>query len=244
MITNHRGKRLTREQETALFADGKADEVVLAHHDFAVRCAMRYASKDSPIFPDLVQCAHIGLVIASRRWDPAFGQRFMVYARHWIKSCIHDHLLVGRRMVVVGRSAIGRTGASVMIKERPQTVEDLIARIGPTQIAEAIFMLYSSTDTTLTRTTENGEQEYLANDSDPESDVADLERCIAIRKAIDAAGLSDREREVISQRFMGDESPAFVDVGRSLGVSRQRAEQIQTRAFQKLKPYLASFQEN
>jgi RNA polymerase primary sigma factor len=69
----------------------------------------------------------------------------------------------------------------------------------------------------------------------PEDDV--LRRDAAARLERTLAPLDDREREVVRLRFglSNDREHTLAEVGRRLGVSRERARQIEARAFQKLR---------
>jgi RNA polymerase sigma-32 factor len=52
------------------------------------------------------------------------------------------------------------------------------------------------------------------------------------------ANLDDRERFIVEQRLMADEETSLAEIGRQLGVSRERARQLEARAKAKLKKQL------
>ena len=51
--------------------------------------------------------------------------------------------------------------------------------------------------------------------------------------------LDQRERYIVEQRIMGDEELSLAELGRRLGVSRERARQLEARAKRKLRRRLA-----
>jgi len=56
--------------------------------------------------------------------------------------------------------------------------------------------------------------------------------------------LDDRERFIVSKRIMADEETSLAELGRLLGVSRERARQLETRAKAKLRKQLAPLAES
>src|SRR5262249_25524127 len=74
----------------------------------------------------------------------------------------------------------------------------------------------------------------------PENLMAEAEAAHAERKRVQhaLAQLPRREREIMEQRHMGDETPSLVAMGRDFGVSRERIRQLETRARDKLRKLL------
>ena len=59
---------------------------------------------------------------------------------------------------------------------------------------------------------------------------------VAVREAL--ARLDRRERYIVEERILGDEEASLAELGRKLGVSRERARQLEARAKQKLRDAL------
>jgi RNA polymerase sigma-32 factor len=55
-------------------------------------------------------------------------------------------------------------------------------------------------------------------------------------------GLTERQRYVITQRWLGEEFIALKDVGVTMGLSRERVRQIEAEAFEILRPFLSESQ--
>jgi RNA polymerase sigma-32 factor len=87
----------------------------------------------------------------------------------------------------------------------------------------------------------------LAADWQPQDEqVAERERERAAAAALRAAlsALDRRERYIVEQRLMADEEVSLADLGRKLGVSRERARQLEARAKRKLEKTLAPLREH
>jgi RNA polymerase sigma-32 factor len=76
--------------------------------------------------------------------------------------------------------------------------------------------------------------------------VAERERAQATGAVLREALLSldRRERYIVEQRWMGDEEVSLADLGRKLGVSRERARQLEARARRKLEKKLAPLRDH
>ena len=63
------------------------------------------------------------------------------------------------------------------------------------------------------------------------------ERAQELKDKMTAAlsGLDRRERYIVEQRYMGEKEVSLAAIGRKLGVSRERARQLEARAKQKLR---------
>src|SRR5690606_19049280 len=72
-------------------------------------------------------------------------------------------------------------------------------------------------------------------DGDQEAVYLDEERRRLIERHLGDAleGLDERERFILEKRFMGDEEVSLASLGRELGVSRERARQLEARAKKK-----------
>jgi RNA polymerase sigma-32 factor len=81
-------------------------------------------------------------------------------------------------------------------------------------------------------------QDFLVDDSqDQETDLIDTDERDKRRALLtDAlAGLSDRERHILTERRLRDDPPHLTDLSQHYGISRERVRQIEVRAFEKLK---------
>ena len=131
-----------------------------------------------------------------------------------------------------GREGLGEEGRQSVAKTlnvNIRDVKDMEARL-------------SANDQSLNATIKNeGEEEwqnFLADDRpDPETVVMNQKdaqtRSIWLSEAL--GELSDREQTIIRERHLGQQSVTLEDLGKQLGVSKERVRQLEQRAMDKLK---------
>jgi RNA polymerase sigma-B factor len=189
------------------------DELVTRHLRLAEQIARRYGHTSEPL-DDLVQVARIGLINAARRWDPDRGTAFSTFAvptimgelrryfrdRAWTIRPPRDlqelYLAVQRARErlwqELGREPTAQDVAEMLDRTIEEVVDALAAGDG-----------YSPTslDAPLRSEELDGAtgQDFLVDDR---RDIEDGEDRVAIEQL--AAGLSERDREVIRLRFSED----------------------------------------
>jgi RNA polymerase sigma-32 factor len=227
-------KRLTLVEEATLFKAGKSGEVVIANLPLVKSFAHRYA-KGRPIFDDLVQQGSIGLLIASKRWDPDRGVPFGTYATHWIRCMMVDWLRAGRRIVATPKSSAAHRVAAAMATRAVSSPDDLKAEASP-GVAHGLFELLSTQDQPDLRYGEDGSYEWLTSEGTPESLLSDAQTRAAdiMRVHVALAALTDVEREIVLARILTDDPCTGRELGERLGVSRQRIDQIEQQAIRKM----------
>lgn len=85
-------------QKACLGDEDAREELVVRNLRFVVSVAKQYATAINPV-QDLVNEGNIGLIIASQKFKPEMGWRFISYAVWWIQKLIHEHLSKHGRMV-------------------------------------------------------------------------------------------------------------------------------------------------
>jgi RNA polymerase sigma-32 factor len=252
---------LEREEEhelavAALAGDAKArDRLVSANLRFVVAVALkfrRYAIR----LADLIAEGNLGLMIAAQKFDPERGTRFVTYASYWIRALILDLVvratsLVGggtgplrskmyfrlrRERARVGNLAVDPDERNALLAQRFDTtserMEEMLRRIDAKDVSLDAQVFHDS-GATLLDTLDSGGPTAEAELADGES----MER--ARRRLHEALGeLDARERYILEQRFLQDEEASLASIGRTLGVSRERARQLEARAKQKLRDQL------
>ena len=197
-------------------------------------------------FDDLVQEGSIGLLKAARRFDPKEQCALRAYAAYWIRAEIRDYVVRGYRIVRLGTTRTERRALRVFRTSSVQNVEELAERSGmPEARCRLLWPLLAEGDRSLDSAATGGvPARELLRDArpDPESLAAERESEQHARARVEAAldVLSERERSIVWARMASDEPETLEQLGKRLGVSRERVRQLEHRAKQKLREALSA----
>lgn len=211
----------------------------------ALSIARRYAGRGLPL-EDLMQEGTLGLLRAAERYDPDLGYRFSTYATWWIRQAVRRALVEQGRSVRLPEHLVGLLGrlqrAALTIEQehgRPATAAELALALETTvdkvEAALKASLMPASLDAPVT---EDGATlaEVVADEGPTAGEVAE-DRALraAVREALN--GLTDRERIVVELRHGLDGKPprTLAEVGEALGISRERARQLEAQALRKLR---------
>lgn len=229
-------------------------ELVRAYTRLVIAAAARFRHYGLPI-GDLVQEGTIGLMQATARFDPERDVRFSTYAAWWIRSAMQDYVLRNWSIVRTGTTAAQKSLFFNLRRLRARIEDssgDAFGDAGRRQIAavlkvdlaevEAMEQRLSAADQSLNAPlSEGGEenwQDFLA-DSRPSPEEAvmsvrdDRRRSAWLAEALDE--LSPRERRIIHERRLREDGTTLEELGRELGVSKERVRQLESRALLKLR---------
>jgi RNA polymerase sigma-32 factor len=230
-------------------------ELVQSYTRLVVSMASRFRNYGLPM-GDLIQEGNIGLMQAASRFEPERGLRFSTYASWWIRSSIQDYVLRNWSIVRTGTTAaqkslffnLRRLRAKIESKNgqeglgdegRRQIAKELDVNIGEVEDMEARL---AANDQSLNATIgEDGEtdwQSFLADSRpNPEEVVIGMKdaqtRSAWLQQAL--GELSDREQTIIRERHLVYEPVTLEELGKQLGVSKERVRQLEQRAMDKLK---------
>jgi RNA polymerase sigma-32 factor len=256
---------LTREEEHELalkVAEGDqeaADRLVEANLRFVVAVALQYRRYGIPI-SELLAEGNLGLMMAVRKFDPHRGTRFVTYAGYWIRAYVLDLVVRSTTMVGAGSGPLRSKLFFRLRRERAkianltndprerlsqlaqrfevseEKMEEMLRRLDARDVSLSTPLHDDASATMLDALAET--------DGDQELTYLDAERRRLIEEHLGDAlgGLDKRERYILEQRFMGDEEISLAELGRELGVSRERARQLEARAKKKLKKRLEMLQ--
>ncbi len=243
-------KRWVEDQDTEA-----AHRLVTSHLRLAAKIAMGYRGYGLPQ-AEVISEANVGLMQAVKRFDPEKGFRLATYAMWWIRASIQEYILRSWSLVKLGttsaqkklffnlRKAKSKIGALEDGDLRPENVKQIANDLGVTE-AEVISMnrRLSGGDASLNATVgQEGEgtmqwQDWLEDeDADQASDYEQRDELEARREMLAAAMevLNERERDILTQRRLSEETVTLEDLSSQYGVSRERIRQIEVRAFEKL----------
>ena len=258
---------LTREEEQELATRFQAGEVeagwrlVRAHLRFVYKVAHSFSGYGLR-FDDLVQEGNVGLLEAVRRFDPSRGHRLISYAVHWIRAQMQAFVVQQHSMVRIGTSQVQRKlfyrmrrEASTVRKERAAegrtdlepTDDELAERLGVSgrSVTEMRKRL-SGRDVSLdAQVFEDSPRSVVSTmpseEPDPETAYADAELAAEVRSRIPALmerELDERERYILDLRLFQERPWTLEQVGKTLGITRERTRQLEARAKAKLQTQL------
>jgi len=193
---------------------------------------------------DLVQQGAIGLHKAACRYDVSRGSRLRAYAAYWIRAEIRDYVVRSYRMVRLGTTRTERRAIRAYRSRSVANVTELAELSGmPLSRCELLWPVLQGGDRSLDATFD-GQPALIdsirGGERSPEQQVADAEQegalCAAVRDAL--ATLPERERHVLRRRYMNAEQSTLEELGRELGVSRERVRQLEERAKTRLRGML------
>nr|WP_174257711.1 sigma-70 family RNA polymerase sigma factor [Phytoactinopolyspora alkaliphila] len=212
-----------------------------------VSVARRYARRGLSLL-DLVQEGNVGLMRAVERFDFARGYKFSTYATWWIRQAIGRALAEQSRTirlpvhVVDELNRILRARRSLwQAQAREPTHEELSAHSGVAQ--ERITDLLAFVDEPVSLQAPVGdksEQSFgeLVEDTD-ELSPAEIVAQAMLKDQVSSvlSCLSEREQSVVRLRYGLDDGRmrTLEEVGRLLGVTRERIRQIERRTLSKLR---------
>ena len=232
-----------------------AHKMVTSHLRLAAKIAMGYRGYGLPQ-SEVISEANVGLMQAVKKFDPEKGFRLATYAMWWIRASIQEYVLRSWSMVKLGttsaqkklffnlRKAKNRIGALEEGDLRPENVSRIATDLGVTE-DEVVSMnrRMSGGDASLNAIVgSDGEgatqwQDWLTDDSvDTAGDYEESDELTARRALMDEAMdvLNEREKDILVQRRLAEETITLEDLSGQYDVSRERIRQIEVRAFEKL----------
>lgn len=222
-------------------------KLVEPHLFYVVQVAGEFHSKDIP-FEDLLAEGNMGLVEAAHRFDPGHNVKFLTYASWWIRKRILDFLAKEGQPVHLTRYAREQRRDLRFYQEslrkdlgREPTAEELAKASGlpVRKVREHVSgaLKVCSLDQAVHPNSELTLGETLQDDAQlsPEDHAGrDSARRLMLREL---SRLPERERTIIANRFGfdGRRAMTFHELGNLLGVSRERARQIEREAINRLR---------
>ena len=244
---------LSREEEIKLAeaaANGsqKAKDDLVNHNlRLVVSIAKRYMGRGLTLL-DLIQEGNMGLIKAVDKYDVSKGFKFSTYATYWIKQAISRAVMDQTRNIRIPVHIIELMSNIKKVERdfqqahgREPKEAEVAAALGieVKKVKEAYTWMKDTTS--LDIMVGDDEDTTMGSFIEDESVVPafaaieENDRTTAIRNILDT--LNDREKMVIVRRFgIGlDRAETLDEIGKELGLSRERIRQIEAAALRKLR---------
>ncbi len=255
---------LSAERERELAEDlyfndnlAAARELVMSHLRFVVHIARSYSGYGLAE-ADLIQEGNVGLMKAVKRFNPEKGVRLVSFAVHWIKAEMHEYILRNWRIVKVATTKAQRKLffnlrsakkdlAWLSADEARAVADELGVDVREVHRMEGRL---SSRDLAYDAPPDADEddawqapQYYLEDHSaDPAlaAESNDWQQSSEERLHDALAGLDERSRDILSQRWLADEKATLHDLAARYNVSAERIRQLEQTAMKKLRAAMAA----
>jgi RNA polymerase primary sigma factor len=223
------------------------EELVRRNLRFVVSVAKKYQNRGLPLI-DLIGEGNVGLMTAARKFDPDQGVKFISYAVWWIRQAILASLARQGRTV---RVPLNRTAdlsrvirATALLRDkfgREPTPDELsqLTGISP-EIVSALSTLNTAEvrlDAAVGKDSDRALIERFAMEELPstEDQVLDRFRNAELERALST--LPPRDARILRLYFglEGDREHTLDEIGKFLGVTRERVRQLRDRALRRLR---------
>ncbi len=223
------------------------EHLITANSRLVISVAKKYMGRGVP-FLDLIQEGNIGLIRAAKKFDYRRGHKFSTYATWWIRQAVTRAIADQGRTIRVPvhmgdqinkllrvqhalTQRLGRDpGVEELAKElevTPQKVENMI------QVARRPLSLETPTDDE----EDSVLGDFIQDEEIPAPDDTATYNLLKEHLAGVMEGLPPREVRILQLRYglLDGQAYTLEEVGRKMGVTRERVRQIEAQALSRLR---------
>ena len=238
-----------RQELQMLIEDGwlAREHLITANSRLVISVAKKYMGRGVP-FLDLIQEGNIGLIRAAKKFDYRRGHKFSTYATWWIRQAVTRAIAdQGRtirvpvhmgdqinKLLRVQHQLTQRLGRDPSVEElavalevTPQKVENMI------QVARRPLSLETPTDDE----EDSVLGDFIEDDEFPAPDETATYNLLREHLESVLDGLPPREVRILQLRYglLDGQAYTLEEVGRKMGVTRERVRQIEAQALSRLR---------
>ncbi len=247
----------TDELAIKLKEEGDQDaayRLVSSNLRLVVKVAMDFQKYWMQNFMDLIQEGNVGLVQATKKFDPYRGVKFSYYAAYWIRAYVLKFIMDNWRLVKIGTTQAQRKLFFSLNKER-KLLEGQGFTAEPKLLAERLNVKEKeviemeqrmdnwdvSLESPVRSDSDDDQKSFLpSNGPGIESTIAGREVKVRLAELIDAlkGKLNEKEQMILTERLLTDEPLTLQNIADRFAISRERVRQIEVNLLKKMKKYL------
>ncbi len=229
-----------------------ARQLVLSHMRFVVHVAKSYSGYGLSQ-ADLIQEGNVGMMKAVKRFDPTMGVRLVSFAVHWIKAEMHEFILRNWRIVKVATTKAQRklffnlrskkknlgwlNNAEVTAMAEDLGVGEHVVREMEGRMSSADMAFDAPVGDDDERAYQSPAYFLEDHSQDPASQLEDSNWAADSNQRLSAAmeQLDERSRDILMQRWLGEEKATLHQLAARYEVSAERIRQLEKNAMKKIK---------
>ncbi|MDY0391047.1 sigma-70 family RNA polymerase sigma factor [Desulfobulbus oligotrophicus] len=231
-----------------------AYRLVSSNLRLVVKVAMDFQKYWMQNFMDLVQEGNVGLVQATKKFDPYRGVKFSYYAAYWIRAYILKFIMDNWRLVKIGTTQAQRKLFFSLNKEKKllesqgfkPEVKLLAERLNvkESEVIEMSQRLENwdvSLEAPVRSDSEDEQKSFLPHDGPGVEEVVASQqirdRLTSILAQL-STRLNDKEQMILNTRLLSDDPKTLQTIADEFNISRERVRQIEANLLKKLRKQL------
>ncbi len=226
------------------------DQMITSNLRLVVKIAKNYRSRGVPLL-DLIEEGNLGLIHAVQKFDPDRGFRFSTYATWWIRQSIEQAIMCQSRLVRLPVHVIKEINIILKAKRQLQefgntnvTIQQIADETGkdPESIRSLLSLLEGTSPLDMNVKGGDDDKEVSLLDVVPDTKLVSPFEHVDQKEVVNIVrewfnSLPEKQQMVVLYRFgLNDEEVLTLEeVGKKIGLTRERVRQIQTEVLKSLR---------